>query len=108
MFEKITIHAIHPKGWPVDFQINPAEHKTEEAIAFLERYNFIPAPTAESARDYSYTPDGLPICPKHGEVMQKREKQGDTWFSHGVTDSQGQKHYCRGYASKSSPGWHID
>lgn len=39
------------------------------------------------------TPDGLPICPIHGTPMQKREKQGDTWFSHRLPGGG----YCRGY-----------
>jgi len=56
---------------------------------------------------YRWTPEGLPICPKHGVVMKKREKQGDVWFSHGVEVS-GKTLYCRGYAGKSSPGWDVD
>jgi hypothetical protein len=40
--------------------------------------------------------------------MQKREKQGDTWYSHKVTDPKsGDVLYCRGYASASSPGFVI-
>jgi hypothetical protein len=55
---------------------------------------------------YRWTPEGLPICPKHGEVMQKREKQGDIWYSHRIIDTDtGEELYCRGYASKSGPGW---
>lgn len=55
------------------------------------------------------TPEGLPICPKHNEPMRKREKQGDTWFSHRVTDpATGENQYCRGYASKNGPGWYIE
>ena len=37
--------------------------------------------------------------------MPRREKQGDEWFSHKVTDEHGQVHYCRGYASKNGTGW---
>lgn len=107
MFDKITIHTISPHGWPVDFEITPENGRLNEAIAFLENHGFSPAPTAEAARDFNYTPEGEPICPKHNEVMKKREKQGDTWHSHPVTDAQGNTHYCRGYASKNSPGWQI-
>ncbi len=57
---------------------------------------------------YRWTPDGLPICPKHGEVMTRREKQGDTWYSHQVTDpATGEVTYCRGHEGKNSPGWNI-
>lgn len=105
MFDKVTIKTVNPQGWPVDFEITPVPGRTAEAIAFLEEHGYSPAPTAEAARDYKYTPEGLPICPKHGEVMKKREKQGDTWYSHRVHDERGNEHYCRGYPSKSSPGW---
>lgn len=106
-FERITIKTVSPDGWPVDFELVPERGATEAAIEFLEKLGYAPAPTAEAARDYQYTPDGLPICPKHGEVMSKREKQGDTWYSHSVTGPDGQKQYCRGYQSKNSPGWNY-
>lgn len=57
---------------------------------------------------YQWTPEGLPVCPKHGDVMGKREKQGDVWYSHRVIDpTTGEEHYCRGYDSKNSPGWSV-
>jgi hypothetical protein len=71
----------------------------------------------EQSHTYQRTPEGLPICPKHGVPMKKREKQGDTWYSHAIvdpatgevmTDANGKTLYCRGYASKSSPGWDIE
>lgn len=108
MFEKITIKTVNPQGWPVDFEITPENGRLQEAIAKLENWGFSPAPTAEAARSPHMTHDGLPICPKHHAPMKKREKQGDTWYSHQITDGQGNELYCRGYASKSSPGWHID
>lgn len=45
MFTNITIRAISPDGWPVDFQIAP-ETKTTEAFAFLEKYGYRPAADA--------------------------------------------------------------
>jgi len=62
-------------------------------------------PTAQPAQQWSYTPDGLPICPRHGAPMKKRSKQGDEWYSHVVTDSKGDDVYCRGYKGKDSPGY---
>lgn len=59
----------------------------------------------KTPHQYQQTPDGLPICPKHGVPMQKREKQGDTWFSHKVTDANGNDQYCRGHAGPNSPGY---
>lgn len=57
------------------------------------------------------TPSGdVPICLKHGEVMHKREKQGDEWYSHSVIDpATGEKLFCRGYPDrKNGPGWFIE
>jgi len=42
IFTNITIRAISPDGWPVDFQIAP-DTKTAEAFAFLEKYGYRPA-----------------------------------------------------------------
>lgn len=58
---------------------------------------------------YQWTPEGLPICPRHNEVMGRREKQGDVWYSHRVIDPEtGEEMFCKGYRSRSSPGWSID
>lgn len=107
MFDKIVIHTLNDDGWPVDFEITPETGALDKAIAFLAAHGFSPAPTPADAKELQWTAEGLPICPKHGEVMKKREKQGDTWFSHTVTAQDGGKHYCRGYAGKSSPGWNF-
>jgi len=61
-----------------------------------------------ASSSYQWTPEGLPICPKHNEVMPKREKQGDVWYSHKIIDEQGEVFYCKGYHSKSSPGFDIE
>lgn len=108
-FERITIRTVNPDGWPIDFDITPEPGATASAIEYLARMGYNPAPTADAGREsqYQYTPEGLPFCPKHREVMQKREKQGDIWYSHGVEDAHGERHYCRGYQSKNSPGWDI-
>jgi hypothetical protein len=58
------------------------------------------------ANEWAYTPEGLPICPKHGVPMQKREKQGDTWYSHKVLGEDGRDYYCRGYPTgKNDDGY---
>lgn len=53
------------------------------------------------------SPEGLPICPRHGEVLRPREKQGDAWFSHKVVDANGEIVYCKGRPGADSPGWDI-
>ncbi len=55
------------------------------------------------------TAEGLPICTRHAVPLRQREKQGDTWYSHSVTDpTTGQILYCKGRPGKDSPGWLID
>ncbi|NBD36668.1 MAG: hypothetical protein GVY30_11825 [Chloroflexi bacterium] len=40
--------------------------------------------------------------------MKKREKQGDVWYSHRViAPDTGEELYCRGYPSKSGPGYEV-
>lgn len=71
-------------------------------IQKLEKRRYRPS------RELTYTAEGLPFCPRHGAPMSKREKQGDSWYSHKLTDPEtGQLVYCRGYASASSPGFAI-
>lgn len=63
---------------------------------------------AQQRSAWATTPEGLPICPRHGVPMTKREKQGDTWYSHSVEDPKtGDRLFCRGYPGKSSPGWDV-
>ena len=55
------------------------------------------------------TAEGLPLCTRHATPLRQREKQGDTWYSHSVTDpTTGQILYCNGRPGKDSPGWHVD
>lgn len=65
--------------------------------------------TALEAGDkgYQWTPDGLPICPKHHTVMKKRQMQGDTWYSHNVGTKEAPL-WCRGHPGKLSPGFDVD
>ena len=63
----------------------------------------------QQAQEFRQTPDGRPICPRHGAAMSQREKQGDTWHSHKIAHPRtGEILYCRGYADPASPGWDIE
>lgn len=79
-------------GFPVKVQFDVQLHHLPAALARLRQYGVAPA-----AVDWQRTPEGAPICPVHGVVMQRREKQGDVWHSHKVVDAQGHERYCRGY-----------
>jgi hypothetical protein len=97
-----TVAAIKD-GYPITVQF---AGKVEDLEATITRLRQIGAtPPAQPAQQWAYTPDGLPICPKHGAPMKKREKQGDCWHSHVVTAPDGEDLYCRGYHGKDSPGY---
>ena len=72
-----------------------------KAVRLLPEAGIEPMTTATA---WATTPEGLPICPKHRVPMRKRERQGDTWYSHNA-GAEGEELWCRGYAGKDSPGW---
>lgn len=60
-------------------------------------------------QEWQTLPDGTPICPKHHTPMRKRERQGDTWYSHSTgKGADGKDVYCKGYHGKDSPGYEVD
>ncbi len=96
-----TIIAFHPSGFEIRFDVNLDQ--IPSMITKLNQRHY------RSSRELVYTAEGLPICPKHSVPMQKREKQGDVWYSHKITDpATGEVSYCRGYASPSSPGYAVE
>jgi len=103
---KATIVTISSNGYTVIFETPEADlAKLLPTLARIETQLGEAGYQANAVREYPKTPTGEPICPKHGEPMRLREKQGDEWYSHTVTAPDGSKHYCRGHAGKSSPGW---
>ncbi len=54
-----------------------------------------------------YTPEGLPICPKHRVPMRERDKQKQSLYSHKVINEHGEELYCKGHPGASSPGWRV-
>ena len=96
-----TIIAFHPSGFEIRFDVTLDD--IPSMITKLSKRHYQPS------RAIVYTADGLPLCPKHGVPMQKREKQGDTWYSHKLADPlTGEVTYCRGYAGPSSLGYAIE
>ena len=91
---KATITTISPKTYQITFQ---AEGNTMTQLITsltgiqdeLLKAGYLP--NGELPR----TAEGLPICTRHATPMREREKQGDTWYSHSVTDPEtGQILYC--------------
>lgn len=92
----VTVEAFHAAGYRVTFATTAA--KVTKVVRWLESHGFTPERAPKT------TPDGTPLCPKHGVPMRKREKQGDSWWSHNVGTEE-QPLWCKGYAGKDSPGW---
>lgn len=90
------------KGYPVAARFTGTAAQLDATIARLQGLGAVPPP--QPPQQWSSTPDGLPICPKHGTPMRKRERQGDTWYSHNM-GADGEDCYCRGYPGKDSPGY---
>lgn len=78
--------------------------RLEKFVGYLKRGGFTPdAPPVT----YDRTPDGAPICPRHGVALRVRSKQGDEWHSHKVINDRGEELWCRGYPGPDSPGWNV-
>lgn len=94
----VTIIAYHPSGYEV--RLETEFERVGQSVEYLDKMGYRPR------RGFSYTPEGLPICPKHQVPMTKREKQGDIWYSHNMGPAE-EPLYCRGYEGKNSPGWKV-
>lgn len=102
-----TVHVVVKGLWrdhDVEVDFNLPASQISEALRKLERYGLRARPRPVV---WNLTPEGLPICGKHGVPMKSREKQGDTWHSHKVVASDGTELYCRGYAGPESPGYSV-
>lgn len=112
---KATLEAISPQGFKIRFHMEdppPGHLKGGESLerllsrladveTALKEAGF--APSGELPR----TPDGLPICLRHGVPMRKRAKQGDRWYSHAIV-IDGHEYWCKGRPGKDSPGWELE
>jgi hypothetical protein len=101
---KATLDALAPQGFTVRFEIEADSYTvlarkltTLQADLAADGYTPTTAPPL--------TPDGLPICLKHRAVMDKRERQGDVWYSHKIVTDDGRELYCKGRPGDDSPGW---
>ena len=105
---KATITAVSPKTYITTFEAEAGS--LMQLIASLAQIQdeLLKAgylPNGELPK----TAEGLPLCTRHATPLRQREKQGDTWFSHSVTDpTTGQILYCKGRPGKDSPGWYVD
>ena len=93
---KATVATVSPRGFTVHFE--SPDDQLAQLLAILPRIeaSLAAAGYRPTASDWQRTPEGLPICPIHGEVMKKREKQGDVWYSHRLANGE---QFCRGYGA---------
>jgi hypothetical protein len=90
----MQIRATHKTGYEVLVEV-PDLAAVDGMIGELQRLGYRPVSAGDG---WQRTPEGLPICPRHGQVMTRREKQGDIWFSHRVASpATGEELWCRGY-----------
>ena len=100
----LTVRARHVTGFEVVLQVASMQDLDATCADLLAR-GYRPTGAGDG---YMRTPNGEPLCPRHGIVMRLREKQGDEWWSHSVVHPDtGEELWCRGFAGKHSPGWEI-
>jgi hypothetical protein len=104
MSEPLTLSARHVSGFEIRLRIASLD-LVDETIADLLQLGYRPAGAGDG---WQRTAEGTPLCPRHMVAMRRREKQGDSWFSHAVVHPQtGESLFCRGYGGPSSPGWEV-
>jgi hypothetical protein len=87
----VQVQARHPSGYLVRFECE--RDKIDAVVKWLQENDYSPDLQGDGWRR---TPDGLPLCGKHSAAMPKRERQGDSWFSHAVQRGDITL-YCRGF-----------
>jgi hypothetical protein len=97
----VAISAIYD-GWPVVISATLAPARIPAYLARLAERGYVrpPTPIPRSA-------NGEPLCEKHNVFMTEHEKQGDTWYSHKIVDSQGRECWCKGRPGGDSPGFAV-
>lgn len=104
IFFTFTVRA-KMNGFEGDLEIKASSmNELKKTVRLLPEAGVTPV---VSPKAWDRTPEGLPICPKHGVPMRKRERQGDEWHSHNA-GSEREELWCRGYPGKDSPGWDVE
>ena len=99
----LTIHARHPSGFAITVEVLSLD-AVGAMIVRLQQQGDRPARASDG---WPRSPDGLPLCPKHGAVMT-RETQGDAWYAHRVIDPHtGEERSCRGYPTGNAGDDHA-
>ena len=101
------ISAIHKTGFRIEFD-DVGRDRIDEAVEWLLAHDY--RPDVSRGDPWQRTPDGSPICIRHRIAMTKRERQGDSWWSHPIAHPETTEvRYCRGYphASKAGDGFEL-
>ena len=90
----IQIRCQHSSGFEVRIECDSLD-EAEALMAVLVKKGYR---SVNATNEWPKGPDGSPLYPKHNAVMQKRQMQGDEWYSHKlVHPTTGTELYCRGY-----------
>ena len=93
----VRVHILHPSG--VDVWLDFASLDVTDSMIkrmLASGYRPVSNGAGGSNGECPKGPDGSPLCLKHNPVMEKRERQGDMWFSHKVTHPKtGAELFCR-------------
>lgn len=104
---KALIRTTSPRGYQVTFE---SEEDTSEGLlrALPDLENLIRGAGYLPNGQAPQSPEGLPICTRHNEVMRLRQKQGADWYSHKMINDNGEILWCKGRAGADSPGWDVN
>ncbi len=74
--------------------------KLQAALEWMAAHGAEPTTTTTNGNGHNGGAGAPPeICPVHSVAMQRREKNGDVWYSHkAVNPETGSEYWCRGKA----------
>jgi hypothetical protein len=104
-----NVKAYSPQGFDIMLTLRDGDTKAlmdraEGALAWLSSKGFRPTGrrSSDNSGNNSGGNDGNPdtkICSIHHQVMRKREKHGEVWYSHkAVNPDTGEEYWCKGAA----------
>lgn len=71
------------------------------ALRYLAKHGIEPE---RAPLQFEWTAEGLPLCPKHGVPMAKRERFGKEWYAHNAGTKE-RPAWCRGFPDPRTTGY---
>jgi len=107
-----NVKAVSPQGFDIMLTLRDSDTaslmaRVEGALDWLVKQKFTPTPqrygggnvnASQQAGGNGGDPDSK-VCPVHHVAMRKREKHGETWWSHkAINPDTGEEYWCKGEA----------